>query len=253
MNMKIYEMTHKEFAQITKSPIYTPLWVGAKNKKVPDKYLRDDCGDEISERNQSYCELTGMYWIWKNSREDIVGVCHYRRYFTKERNLLPKLFLLSEKQIYRIMQEYDVILPQRNHHEYSDSTALDFYARIHDVEDWNIVKGIIKDHYPEYYEDLLWFENEKIGYCYNMIISKKNTYDDYCEWLFDILFQAENVIKMRNHDKYNQRVYGFLSERLINIWIRHNHLLVKEVPVFQTDVKLITRVENKICNLIKKF
>lgn len=58
---------------------------------------------------------------------------------------------------------------------------------------------------------------------------------------------------MRNHDKYNQRVYGFLSERLINIWIRHNHLLIKEVSVFQTDVGLITRVENKICNLIKKF
>lgn len=82
MNTQIYVMTHKKIADIP-NEIYTPLHVGKEGKESLG-YIGDDTGDQISDKNDSYCELTGMYWLWKNLDCDIIGICHYRRYFTKE-------------------------------------------------------------------------------------------------------------------------------------------------------------------------
>ena len=78
--MKLYVATHKSYNQVQDQDLYIPILVGA-NKNIGEKnYLRDNQGDNnISDRNFTFCELTGLYWIWKNSKDDIVGLCHYRR------------------------------------------------------------------------------------------------------------------------------------------------------------------------------
>lgn len=78
----IYQITHKYCYKLPYQEGYIPMYVGATgNKNVPAGYMRDDVGDNISEKNNSYCELSGLYWIWKNCEADIVGLVHYRRYF----------------------------------------------------------------------------------------------------------------------------------------------------------------------------
>ena len=77
MDTRIYVMTHKEIDEIG-DEMYIPLHVGRASGKTFG-YTGDDTGDHISEKNPYYCELTGIYWLWKNVRCDIVGICHYRR------------------------------------------------------------------------------------------------------------------------------------------------------------------------------
>lgn len=78
-----------------------------------------------------------------------------------------------------------------------------------------------------------------------MCIMRKRMFDEYCEWLFNILFEVENRTDISNYDSYNKRLYGFLSERLINIWVMQQNLKVKEYPVQMTGISILTRVKNK--------
>lgn len=86
MNTEIYIISHKEFEK-PKLEGYKSLLVGSIfHPDIKEKFdYCDDAGDNISFKNKSFCELTGLYWIWKNSNADIIGLCHYRRYFTKSK------------------------------------------------------------------------------------------------------------------------------------------------------------------------
>ena len=108
----IYVMTHKAFTP-PPDPLYIPLHVGRAaassysrdEKSSPLSFcVGDNTGDHISEKNCYYSELTGMYWVWKNSHAKVVGTCHYRRYLLNEQG---KLF--TEAQILSLLQQYDVI------------------------------------------------------------------------------------------------------------------------------------------------
>ena len=103
MNTRIYVMTHKKMADIP-DRIYIPLHVGRKGK-ADLGYPADDTGVNISEKNSSYCELTGIYWAWKNVSCDIIGICHYRRFFTKDEQLLDQAY------IEQTISKYPVIIP----------------------------------------------------------------------------------------------------------------------------------------------
>ena len=80
-NIKIYIAAHKK-TELPQKDGYIPLQVGAA---LHDDlgYLKDDVGDNISSKNPNFCELTGLYYIWKNEKADIVGLSHYRRFFLK--------------------------------------------------------------------------------------------------------------------------------------------------------------------------
>ena len=103
MDVRLYVMTHKKIAEIA-DPMYIPMQVG-KAGKEDFGYLGDDTGDNISEKNSAYCELTGMYWLWKNIDCDVIGICHYRRYFTRDEKLLEKSY------IEKLIKEYSIIIP----------------------------------------------------------------------------------------------------------------------------------------------
>lgn len=251
--MKIYVITHKNFGWDSKNNVYIPLLVGANHNSCSIQHESDNTGKNISDKNSSYCELTGLYWIWKNVNEDVVGICHYRRFFTKNRYLFCDKFILKEKNIKKYLRDFDIILPERNHHEYFGLTAFENYKQLHKINDWNVTKNVINNLYPSYMEDVSWFEKEKIGYCYNMMICNKKLFNEYCKWLFNILFEVEKNIDISDYDPYNKRVYGFLAERLINVWVHHNQLSVKEVPVYMTENKLYLRIKNKITNIFHRF
>ncbi|EFK31174.1 DUF4422 domain-containing protein [Lactobacillus delbrueckii] len=248
--MKIFVITHKEFKLHTKdADLYQPMLVGAAiGNKGDSSYIRDNSGDNISSKNGSYCELTGIYWIWKNSKEDIVGIDHYRRYFVEKKSKFKQRYLTSE-DIERCFKKYDIILPTRETEIYNHKSAKEFFIENHGKEVWNSTREIICRLVPEYVEDFDWFANQKTGYCYNMMICNKKIFDDYCDWLFKILGELEKETDLTKYSDYNKRMYGFVSERLVNVWIHNKDLRVKEYPVYFDDGRsLVTKIKDKLKN-----
>lgn len=252
--MKIYVITHKNYESLNLPSIYVPLLVGAEKNKGVDIKLKDNSNDDnISYKNSSFCELTGAYWIWKSSQEDIVGLCHYRRYFCDTKYFLRRNTILSENKIRKILNQNDIILPKKNNFEYNDRPAKEFFAEKHDIEVWDNCKNIIERIFPEYSIDFEWFEKETTGYCYNMMITNKKIFDEYHKWLFDILFELEKITDISKYEGYNSRMFGFMSERLLNVWVHHQHLQIKEKCVYNTDSpNLYQKIVKRISRLFRK-
>ena len=244
--MKIYIATHKK-AKLPKKEEYVPLQVGAAlNKDLG--YLKDNVGDNISEKNPNYCELTGLYYVWKNEKEDIVGLTHYRRYFFKNIFKTKLEDVIGKEYINNILNRYDIILPKR---EYFKHNIKKQYESIHKTDDLEKCGNIIKKYHKEYYDSFTKIMSQKHLYCYNMFIMKKENFDSYMKWLFDIFKKLEKEIDISSYSKYNQRVYGFLSERLFNVWLDRQQFKIKELPVYNVEDKKIIQIKEKIKNTIK--
>lgn len=248
----IYVITHKKFKPVTTDGFYETLLVGADVNDVAEYAVKDNTGENISSKNAYFCELTGIYWLWKNVKDDIIGVCHYRRYFIKSA-ILNKNGILGQSEIKEYMGQADVILPRKRW--FDGKNALDFYSKYHNIEDWNRMKSVVERICPDYMEDICWLEKQKKGYCYNMFIMTRELFNSYCEWLFSILFELEKITNIESYSKYNKRMYGFLSERMINIWIHHNRLKICEKRVYnpkmfsmllnQTKEYFIRKIEHR--------
>lgn len=227
MDTRMYVMTHKQIAPID-DEMYIPIHVGRAGKANLG-YLGDDTGDSISEKNSSYCELTGLYWLWKNVKCDIIGICHYRRFFVKNEQLLKK------DNIEQILDNYDIIIPDSRCTEMGNIEK--HYEQRHHIEDLYLCGDVIREKCPEYsnaFEVALKSNLLSMG---NMWITRKKIFDQYCEWLFDILFEVERRIDFSKYDAYQGRVMGFLSERLFRVWLLQNSYRIHEEDVKMIETK----------------
>lgn len=170
--------------------------------------LSDDVGDQISDRNKQFCELTALYWIWKNATQEIVGLEQYRRHF-----LLGEQWLSDMKD-----REIDVILPTPLY--VSPGIARNYRER-HMASDWEFMMDYIKKIYPDDYVKAVDFFDTNLYSPCNMFIMKKRVLDDLCAWLFPILFICAEHGGERE-DKYQNRYPGFLSERLMTFFFEKN-------------------------------
>lgn len=246
MKIKNYIIAHKNF-KVPNIEGYIPIQVGAEGKQDLG-FIKDNSGDNISAKNPNYCELTGMYWIWKNDKDsDIIGISHYRRYFKLNRKII------NSKEIENILQNYDIIVAKKE--IYKENVFKQYCNNSGFAKDLELVKRIIKEKYSTEYEDAF----NKIMSCnkisqYNMMITSREIYNKYCEWLFGILFEVEKNVDLTNYNDYQKRIYGFLAERLLNVWILANsNLKVKEFPVINTEssfkertVLKLRRIKNSI-------
>ena len=245
MNTDIFVMSHKT-CDIPQDNTYRILQVGcAKNGRI-DGYLWDDTGDNISERNPYYSELTGLYWLWRNwDKSDIIGVCHYRRFLLN--SMGDKL---SGQEIEDILKENDIIVSNR---EDSGLSTKEVYERCHYIKDLDAVCNIINDSFPDYSEALDRVLSRTKNSAGNLMITKKETMYRYCEWLFPILFEAERVIDISGYDDYHKRVYGFLSEILMNVWIEKENLSTYHCPIGITQEKSETiELKQQLSKLIEE-
>lgn len=221
MNIKIFVMTHKLFEQ-PKDTLYVPLQVGhALRGTLHESYLRDDEGeDNISEQNPYFSELTGMYWIWKQCRDtDYVGVCHYRRFPVIKEGGRERL--MTEGDCERILKEYDLITTEKLtlHSNYYEGFAVD-----HNLYDLQVTEQVVREKYPDYSECFERLVHSNQVYFGNICVMPKGLYDEYCDWLFTILFEVQRRIDVTGYDGYRKRVFGFLSEFLQMVWIQVNGL-----------------------------
>lgn len=252
MDIKILVATHKKYNMPSEN-IYLPIHVGCEGKEELG-YQGDNEGDNISLKNPNYCELTGLYWAWKNLDCDVIGLSHYRRYFTnkskleisKKKNSKMDL-ILTESEIKKLLSKSDIIVPQKRN--YYIETIYSHYKNAHHIKDLDETKNIISEIYPEYMESFNKIMDGKTLYLYNMFVMKKENFDEYCEWLFNILFELEKRVDITEYDAYQTRIYGFISERLFNVWMNKQLENIEEVRVVNIEG---VNWKNKILNFIKR-
>ena len=157
MKIKIIVACHKPY-NVPKSNIFYPIEVGAINHQNNFLQLRDDLGDDnISKKNSSYCELTAIYWAWKNMDYDVIGLCHYRRYFSIKRKILFDniKYIIDEKHIKKALDKYDFILPRLTKMKVSNYDHGNFYMEngkvvIYNDHHFDITRDVIKEYYPDH-------------------------------------------------------------------------------------------------------
>ncbi len=189
-------------------PYERELQVGAEltGERICD--FTDNTGDNISCKNRQFCELTGLYWIWKNARESIIGMEHYRRHF----------FLPMNWQDIILVHNIDVILPTPL---YVSPSVAENYMNRHTVSDWKFMLDYLKNVCAQDYEDAVKFFDHNLYSPCNMFIMKKKALDDLCTWMFPILFAcAEHGGE--KEDAYQNRYPGFLAERLMSFFFERN-------------------------------
>ena len=232
MDIKILVATHKKYP-MPQDSIYLPIHVGKELSTLALPWIGDNTGEHISSKNPNYCELTALYWAWKNLDADYIGLAHYRRHFALHK---PKIFckdkfpyIITSTDIEVILKTTSVILPkQRN---YFIETNYSHFIHAHPAESLELTKKILEETYPDYltaYEQVM---NRTKAHRFNMLIMKKDIFDTYCDWLFDILFQLEHRLDISSYSDYNKRIFGFISERLIDVYLEANQIDYKELPV----------------------
>lgn len=232
MSVTIFTMTHKKF-KTPEDSIYMPLHVGRAGAQDYG-YAGDNTGDNISDKNCYYGELTGVYWVWKNIRtSDYVGICHYRRYFCTEEGRI-----LNEEDYLSILKDYDIITSKKLKLNFS---YFDGYASDYNIFDLVTTGEVIRQMYPAYYDTFERLVHDRGTYFGNMMVSSKELYDEYAEWLFAIFAEVEKRIDPSGYDDYHKRVYGFISEFLLLVWAEVKGLKVYECKVGMTTEKYETK------------
>jgi hypothetical protein len=256
-SIRIYTFYYKESEIPIQNDQYIPILAGKILNNNPNPMQGDDSGESISKKNPWYSELTGIYWVWKNTNQDITGCCHYRRYFTAKHSLrkypisrfllfLPgryvkdtgliyaknttwlKRMVITDEEIVRIFRNHDAILPEKRRLKRS---VREQYQRHHSANDLIILEDIIRTFYAEYLDSFYSTLDSNWLYANNMFILRDNHFHNFMVWWFNILFEFEKRINLNDYKEYQERILGFLGERLLTIWFIHEKLKIKELPL----------------------
>lgn len=207
--IKILVACHKADPNIRQDDIYMPIQVGkALHPDLDLGFQCDNTGDNISEKNGSYCELTALYWAWKNLKDvDYIGLCHYRRYFKID---------MAKANIKKLLNKHDVIMLKKRVLPYSIETEV---ALLVSYEDYYIFLDTLFKLFPEMKEEACKYftATNKWSNC-NMLLTSKAIFDEYCEFLFPLLMATEAKLKTNGYTRL-RRVIGYLSEPLLGFWL----------------------------------
>ena len=244
--VSMYVVTHKESKYLPESRCF----IGVGGHQINNVVIYDNLGTNISYKNKEYCELTALYWIWKNDNiSNIVSFEHYRRFFCKKNSMLKANPIKIEK-VRKILKKYDVIVSNKF---YFEEGIYNYYKKNHNAKDLDLCREIISVECPEYLESFDHIMISKYAYMCNMFIISKELLNEYCKWLFNIFDKLEQKIDMSGYDAYQRRVYGFLSERLLNVWIYHKSLKIYELPIyFPNDKPVIVFLKRLVKRLFRK-
>lgn len=246
---KIIVCAHKKDF-VMDNELYMPLQVGKAISKVDLGFQGDDTGDNISAKNPNYCELTGLYWAWKNLKDvDYIGLAHYRRYFDFMNSVGRRVNIYTTtiddlKKKTRAMQDgeellggADIVLPK----PWYMSTSVEYQYRLaHITEEYYILVRCILMLYPDYAKDIETFwvkDNRWIGF--NMFFSHYSIFDDYCRWLFSILEEVSVRVHICDY-AFQRRIFGFMGEIMLPLYCFHNKLKIRNCSVMMVGDKMET-------------
>jgi hypothetical protein len=231
VDIKFVVATHKEY-RMPSSSLYIPVQAGAALHQ-PLPYIGDNTGDHISEKNRNYCELTCLYWAWKNLTADYLGLCHYRRYFGLHSGKDLWSSVLTQEQAERFMKKAPVLLPKKRN--YFIETNYTQYIHAHNEQDLIVTRAILAETFPAYlpaFDDVM---RSTIGHRFNMFLMRFDLLDAYCSWLFPVLSALEERLDISGYSENDSRVFGFVAERLLDVWVETNHIDYQECAVLHME------------------
>lgn len=224
---------------------YLPVQVGRALAKEKLDIAGDDTGENISHLNRSFCELTGLYWLWKNHKSDFYGLAHYRRYFrplaTSGLSIAGKQ-VLSSAELIEQLETYDVLLSKPRN--YWIESVRKHYENAHNASDLAVLQQVVAELHPSYNKAFERIMARRSVCLYNMFFMRAELFHSYCQWLFSILFEVEKRIPYQTYGNYQGRVFGFMAERLLNVWVEKN------IPTGKVKHLAVINLEGE--NLIKK-
>lgn len=256
MNTKILVCIHKPGRSL-QNEVFLPIHVGKTLSSKDLGIQGDNTGKNISEKNREYCELTAHYWAWKNLENvDYIGLFHYRRYLDLDRRS-PRLrnIISADKltvprcDIKNELSNCDILLSTPYY--YSVSNKIE-YCYSHIREDYDILEQVVQELYPEYrkaFRQIMLKRNrQSVG---NLFVTRWSIFDAYSQWLFDILFETEKRIKLSPYP-YQQRVFGFMAERLLDVYCYHHKLRSKRYPILYIKEPNETIKDRTLCTYLFK-
>lgn len=241
-DIKLFVCCHRPFS-VPNHPLLVPIQVGATlaDSHFPG-FIHDDTGDNISQKNRSYCELTAQYWTWKNANADYYGFFHYRRYLYPDLTAKPPyrierapdadvLDRLEFDRMQEVVPQYDMLCPigENMHISVREHYA---HAPFHHKEDLELIEDIIRKMYPSFVAAMEQHLSGTICYFGNMYIMSKPLFLDYCAWLFPILDEFDRRADLTGYSQQELRVDGYLAERLFGVYYTHRkeELRTLELP-----------------------
>lgn len=252
--IRIIIAAHKKY-RMPEDKMYLPLHVGAEGKtddsgKPLDLgYIKDNTGDNISELNPSFCELTGIYWAWKNLDAKYIGLAHYRRHFCmKKKGKDPFDSILKYEEIKPYLGKIKVFVP--NKRKYYIESLYSHYKHTHYAWQLDETRRIISEKYPDYLKSYDKIVKRSYGYMFNMMVMEKEYLNQYCQWLFDILFELQKMKNMPELSAFQNRFYGRVSEIIFNVWLDYQ---LESGNLKKEDIKEIKCIHIEKINWAKKI
>lgn len=223
---KILVACHKP-SWVPKGEQYIPIHCGRKNSGLSKTELEwmyentigDDTGDNISHLNPYFCELTAIYWVWKNydiiGNPEKIGLCHYRRYFLD------------------IPTEADIVVPC--YQLWANTTIYQQFIKSHAQHEIETTMQLIEN--PRFKVAFQRYLSQTRGHFYNMFLMEKRIFFEYCNLIFPLLFKQMIISNWhKNPDSYQRRMPGFIAERLTGAFVE---MKKKEVNKYSETVAVI--------------
>lgn len=239
-NIEIYVVCHKS-VHIPKCEYLLPIQVGAALNKKIKGILHDNEGKNISEKNPDYCELTGLYWAWKNSQASYIGLFHYRRFLNFKPDSLPK-YLDDWKHYYhldtltgdvlekigyyddsisQIVNDFDIVIPKKSNLLYRNRPTYYSEFAYYFRKELDYTFGVVKEFFPNYEDAIEESKQSPYGYHCNISIMKKDIFNEYCTFMFTVLDKVYEDIREGKLLTEKKRLIGYLAEYLTGIYILH--------------------------------
>lgn len=257
-DIKIFVACHED-SYVPKSEILVPIQVGAAlTKERFGGMIADDTGDNISNKNRSYCELTAHYWAWKNCSADYYGLFHYRRYlsFNRVHNDTKGIYSLEyseltqdviediglhDETIRKLVEQYDIIVPIELEFGGKYKNVWEQYEKsphLH-ISDMRTAVEVLGNLYPEYRESANEYMESNRGRFCNMFVMNAHYFNEYSEMLFNVLAKTEEQIDFTNYSIDEYRVIGHIAERILGIYIYHlqkySHAKIADLRTVKID------------------
>lgn len=232
------------------NPLFIPVRCGAVyDKRENVTMLGDNTGDNISEKRNSFCELTVQYWAWKNVKADYYGLCHYRRYFSfsdkKENNvniynhieedIITEKFLnkyeINYEKISKLLDDFDILKIEPMVLNESVYKSIIKNTRAYTKDGVDLFLSILKKQFPELTNYADTYMNGKIWQAWNCYILPKKIFFDYSEKLFKVLFELDKKLDVDEYNIEQQRMVGYMGEIMFPIYV--NYLIDKENVKFK--------------------
>lgn len=238
----IFTVMHKAFTPIhyaNHETGYATILAGAVGKTTSADF-RDDQGENISYLNSKINECTALYWIWRHERRDIVGFCHYRRYFLYRQGVAEQRWhILTTGEAARYLKNADILVaePVCNYQrdgvvETIRSTTVPEAFQV----GWKAIETSLRKYQPDYLDTFYEVMHSTDMFPCNMFVTRWEIFDQYCSWLFSFLIPAAEAADVSAFDNYSSRIIGFFAERMLTVWLTKQNLRIRTLPILQIEL-----------------